>query len=160
MSCMFLNCPNFNQKLKFDTKNVVTMEKMFANLNIKKLEKENMADRQYSNYLFNQEINFNTPNLKNTSFMFYGCYDFNSNVFLSDTSKVEDMAFMFSNCINFNKNIKFDTSRVKTMRYMFAGCSSLHKLQSLSIPTAVIKPTAVVKKYVSNTNSSSRLQRL
>ena len=72
-----------------------------------------------------------TSNIKDMSFMFYGCENLKSlDISGWDTSNVEDMGAMFGNCINL-KSLDLsglDTSNVKDMCGMFYFCPAPYKI--------------------------------
>ena len=109
--------------------------------------------------------NLNTSEVKNMSWMFFGCSSLTSlNLSNFNTAKVQDMSYMFSSCSsltsldlsNFNNaNVtrmdcmfygcsgltsldlsNFNTANVKDMRSMFSGCSGLTSLNLSSFNTA------------------------
>jgi len=77
--------------------------------------------------------NFDTSNVTDMSYMFYGCSSLTTiklkNKF--NTSQVTNMEYMFGGC----KNLisldlsNFDTSNVTNMSYMFYDCSSLKEIK-------------------------------
>lgn len=73
---------------------------------------------------FNCDISkWDVSNVKNMSYMFYGCKDFNGDISKWDVSNVRFMDYMFYACKNFNQDIsKWDVSNVKAMGHMFYGC--------------------------------------
>ena len=70
---------------------------------------------------------WDVSNVTNMSYIFYYCYNFNSDLSNWDVSKVEDMKGMFFRCKKFEgKNLeKWDVSKIKDMTDMFYGCDSL-----------------------------------
>ena len=72
--------------------------------------------------------NFNTKNVTDMSYMFYGCYKINlKNALLGfNTSNVTDMSSMFGSSSIYEADTSyFDTSNVTDMYYMFGHCRSL-----------------------------------
>ena len=72
-----------------------------------------------------------TSNIKDMSFMFYGCENLKSlDISGWDTSNVEDMGAMFGNCINL-KSLDLsglDTSKVENMVCMFYQCPAPYEV--------------------------------
>ena len=66
---------------------------------------------------------FNTHNIIDTSYMFYGCSSLRV-VPLFDTSNVTNMNVMFQNCNSLYTVPLFDTSKVTNMSNMFNGCNN------------------------------------
>merc|ERR1711904_103384 len=77
-------------------------------------------------------LSWDTANVQNFSWMFYGAKLFDgSNLLPStwDTSSAEDMRFMFSYAENFNNDISknWNTSNVKYMNSMFEGTKKFNQ---------------------------------
>ena len=78
-----------------------------------------------------EETNFNgdiskwdVSNVKDMSYMFWGCKLFNQDISNWDVSNVTDMTCMFSNCFKFNQDISnWDVSNVSSWFYMFSHCT-------------------------------------
>ncbi|QQY78412.1 DUF285 domain-containing protein [Mycoplasma mycoides subsp. capri] len=71
---------------------------------------------------------WNTSNVTDMSYMFYGAEKFNQDISKWNTSNVENMSFMFSGCRCFNQNISnWDVSRVINISYMFEATNSFKK---------------------------------
>jgi len=74
---------------------------------------------------------FDTPNVTNMGYMFYGCGGLTTlDLSKFSTSNVIDMNHMFSGCSGLTSLdlSSFDTSKVTSMSYMFYGCNSLSLL--------------------------------
>lgn len=87
------------------------------------------------NFVLLEELDlsdFNTSNVENMSYMFYGCSALTSITFGDDfdTSSVTNMASMFFGCSSLTSLdlSSFDTSNVTDMNNMFYNCSSLTQL--------------------------------
>ena len=78
---------------------------------------------------FNGDIsNWDVSNVKNMSYMFWGCKKFNQDIFNWNVSNVTDMSYMFYECTNFNKDISaWDVSNVTDMNGMFYECISFNR---------------------------------
>lgn len=76
--------------------------------------------------------NFNTENVTDMQFMFYGCVRL-LNIDLSNinTSKVENMSYMFGSCSTLKKLnlVFFNTHNLKDGSYMFSNCMSLEEIK-------------------------------
>jgi surface protein len=87
----------------------------------------------YNAPAFNQPLDtsgnkWNTSNVTDMSFMFYGAINFDQTIINWNTSKVEKMTSMFSGATKFNKNISnWDTSKVTDMKEMFYGATKFNK---------------------------------
>lgn len=116
MSCMFYRCSNLKEikfSSKFETKNVIGMECMFAETAVTSLDLSS----------------FDTSNVKNMSSMFAGCKNLKEikwpEVF--DTSNVTTMSGMFGSCSSLTS---LDLSFLKNpnalnIQGMFQNCSNL-----------------------------------
>ena len=108
----------YNIKLKFNI-NIKECSYIFANC--KNIEDINLSD-------------FNTENVINMKYMFYGCNIKKINLFSFNTKNVKNMNNIFENC----KNLKyldisfFDINNVSNMSEMFKGCSSLISFPDIS----------------------------
>ena len=108
----------YNIKLKFNT-NVKDCSYMFANC--KTIEDINLLD-------------FDTNNIINMKYMFYGCNIKEIDLLSFNTKNVKIMNNMFENC----KNLKYleldflDINNVTDISEMFKGCSSLISLPDIS----------------------------
>ncbi len=83
--------------------------------------------------------NFNTANVTDMGFMFYGCSSLTTlDLSNFNTAIVTNMRNMFSACISLTTLdlSNFNTANVKDMRYMFDGCSSLTTLDVSNFNTA------------------------
>lgn len=61
--------------------------------------------------------------IKDTSYMFYGCRGFNTDVPSWNVSNVTNMDYMFFQCSSLNSNLNnWNVSNVKSMRFMFSEC--------------------------------------
>ena len=68
--------------------------------------------------------NWNTSNVTDMSFMFWGCNNLKCNISNWDVSNVENMDYMFDHCKNFDCDLgNWDVSNTKSMKYMFKNCS-------------------------------------
>ena len=134
----------------FDTSNVTTMERAFADcsslvsLNLTNLITNKVVDMSYMfnscKSLISIDISgFNTSNVTNMEGMFGFCQKI---VTLSltnfNTSKVTKMANMFQECVSLiDLNLtSFDTSNVVDMRGMFQNCKSLTTINLLNFDTS------------------------
>ena len=75
--------------------------------------------------------NFNTENVTDMKFMFYGCARlFNVSILGLKTDKVEDMSYMFGSCssIKMLDLSSFDKTNLKDASYMFSNCMSLEEI--------------------------------
>ena len=104
---------------------------LYINGNKRKYEKYFIPEKEG---LYNILLKFNI-NMKDCSFMFYGCYSLNSLPDISkwDTSNVKNMSDMFNGCSSLNSlpNISnWNTANVTDMSFMFDGCSKLKKIPS------------------------------
>jgi len=79
--------------------------------------------------LFNQDISaWDTSNVTNMSYMFYGATAFNQDINGWDTSNVTKMTFMFDRAKTFNQDIgRWNTSNVTNMYSMFDSASSFNQ---------------------------------
>lgn len=133
--------------LKWDTKNVTTMEKMFygCKLNFKiefttTMNVENMSYMFYDATKFNEPLleSFNTNNVTNMSFMFCGASIYNQPLPISfKTNYVKNMRSMFQNAINYNHPIIFNTENIENVREMFDNAISFN--QPININAIKIK---------------------
>ena len=74
---------------------------------------------------------WDVSNVKNMEYMFYNCYNFNSDLSNWDVSSVGNMKLMFNGCINFDSDLsKWDVSNVENMECMFSNCKSLKQIPS------------------------------
>lgn len=83
--------------------------------------------------------NFNTANVTNMSFMFYGCYNLTSlNLSNFNTANVRDMYSMFFSCTSLTglDLSNFNTENVIYMGFMFDSCISLTSLNLSNFNTA------------------------
>ena len=78
----------------------------------------------FSNFSRNIDVSlWDVSNVRDMSYMFFNCTNFNCDLSGWNTSKVERMDCMFYNCTNFNSDLSnWDISKVKSMNYMFYGC--------------------------------------
>lgn len=86
--------------------------------------------------------NFNTANVTNMSFMFYGCYNLTSlNLSNFNTANVRNMDGMFFGCTSLTglDLSNFNTENVIYMGCMFDSCSSLTSLNLSNFNTANVK---------------------
>jgi len=66
---------------------------------------------------------WDVSNVKDMSYMFYGCTKFNSDISKWDVSSVEDMNGMFYYCSKFNQDLSnWDVRNVINMHGMFEDC--------------------------------------
>jgi len=71
---------------------------------------------------------WDVSNVKDMSYMFIRCYNFNCDLSKWDVSNVTNMYAIFYECSNFNKDISdWDVSKVKDMRDTFNGCTSFNQ---------------------------------
>jgi surface protein len=75
---------------------------------------------------FNGDVSmWDVSNVKDMSYMFYGCRYFNCDISNWNVSNVENMSLMFHDCTIFNANLsKWNVSNVTNMYGMFLGCES------------------------------------
>ncbi len=89
------------------------------------------------------QINLNTSNVTDMSYMFENCPDLPQIGVISsclNTSKVTDMSCMYSNCgIKYLNLGNFDTSKVTDMHDMFKGCSAIRCIQLSSFNTGSVR---------------------
>ena len=132
--CNYYGCikyiHNFND-------NLIDLSHAFIHSKIKKIP-DYLPPRllNISNLFLNSEISRTTykniskwdvSNIRNMSYMFSGCSDFNSDLSKWNVSNVTDMSHMFSGCENFNSDLsKWNVSNVKNMSYMFYRCSKFN----------------------------------
>ena len=76
------------------------------------------------------ELNPNTNNVTNMSYMFYECVNLSS-VPVLDTSNVTNMSCMLMNCESLKSIPLFNTSNVTDISYSFYGCRSLIEIPLL-----------------------------
>ena len=78
----------------------------------------------FSNFSRNIDISlWDVSNVRDMSYMFFNCTNFNCDLSKWDVSNVKYMTWMFYNCTNFNSDLSnWDISKVKSMNYMFYGC--------------------------------------
>ena len=116
MSHMFHGCTKFNQDLSnWDVSSIEKMNCMFADCNsFIGTGLDNWGDKVF--------------NVKDMSYMFYGCTHFNQDLSKWIVSNVTDMSRMFSGCTEFNQVLSnWDVSNVKYMNYMFSGCKKFNQ---------------------------------
>ncbi|MCR5390410.1 MAG: BspA family leucine-rich repeat surface protein [Lachnospiraceae bacterium] len=95
---------------------------------------------------------FDTSNVKDMGYMFYGCSGLTSlNVSSLDTSNVTDMSGMFQGCSDLtNLDVSgLDTSNVTDMGSMFQGCSGLTTLDVSGFDTSNVTDMAIMFSYCS-----------
>ena len=86
--------------------------------------------------------NFNTSNVDEMHYMFYGCESIISlNLLNFETKKILFMDGMFQGCkkLEHLNIINFDTSSVTSMSHMFHGCSSIASLDLFNFNTNYVK---------------------
>ncbi|EOA07442.1 Hypothetical protein, predicted lipoprotein, DUF285 family [Mycoplasma yeatsii 13926] len=72
--------------------------------------------------------NWNTSNVTNMKYMFYGAHNFNQPLNNWNTSNVTDMKYMFYESHNFNQPLNnWNTSNVTDMGWMFSGAKSFNQ---------------------------------
>jgi hypothetical protein len=139
-SSMFASAYQFNQDLQLTMTSVQTADSMFFNAPLfnANIGTWNMASVTTTAHMFDQAISFNngqpygavgsmpwvTPNLENTSFMFYLCDAFNQSVSSFTTSVVTTMESMFDGAVHFNNGNDpdiglWDMSAVLTLESTF-----------------------------------------
>ena len=82
---------------------------------------------------------FNTSNVTNMSWMFYGCSSLSSlDLSTFNTSNVTDMGWMFFGCKSLSSLdlSTFNTGSVRNMKSMFSGCNSLSSLNLSTFNTS------------------------
>ena len=136
MSYMFYNCSVFNQNLStWIVSGVSNMSHMFQGTNV-----------------FNNggaPINWNTPALTNTSFMFESALVFNQPLSLVMTA-VTTTESMFYNAPQFNQNLSaWNMSSVQSMKNMFAYAQVFNNGQAPGASTAPLSWTTTALKDTS-----------
>ena len=99
---------------------------------------------------------FNTSNVTNMSYMFYGCSSLTSLDLSSfNTSNVTNMECMFWECSSLTSLdlSSFNTEKVNAMNYMFNFCSSLTSLNLSSFNTANVTDMSGMLCYCSSLTS-------
>ncbi len=88
---------------------------------------------------FNGDISgWNTTSITNMSYMFYNASAFNQSIGSWTTSAVTNMSYMFYNALAFNQNIStWTTSAVTNMSYMFYNASTFNQNIGTWITSAV-----------------------
>lgn len=136
ISCMFLGCIEFNQKVIISNMTGVTnMTSMFHGSSI-------FNNGSIMNFAGNSLDWTTSPALSNLTNIFNGCVAFNQQVNFSNMTGVTSMHGMFSGCSSFNngstsndgnKPILMDTSNLLTkVTYMFNNCSSFNQNVNIS----------------------------
>ncbi|MGI7553953.1 BspA family leucine-rich repeat surface protein [Campylobacter coli] len=91
-----------------DTSNITNMSGLFAD---------------FTRIDFSGIETWDVSNVRDMSWMFLNCPNFNQNISEWDVKKVETMSGMFWNCESFNQNIrKWNIKKVWDMSYMFKYC--------------------------------------
>ena len=94
---------------------------------------DDMSYMFYGAYNFSDNINsWDVSNVDNMKYLFGFAKEFNFPLDNWDTSSVTDMSYMFNDAESFNQPINFDTSSVTNMRYMFKDAISLNQPVSLN----------------------------
>ena len=98
-----------------DTSNIIDMSYLFKTLNILSVLSINLDISKW-----------NVSNVKDMSYMFFGCKSFDGDLSSWDVSNVETMEYMFTNCKNFTgKGLEnWNVSNVINMESMFMGCEN------------------------------------
>ena len=98
--------------------------------NLNDIDTSMITDMSALMYNLNQNIDislWDVSNVRDMSYMFYGCDKINCDLSGWNTSKVERMDCMFCSCINFNSDLsKWNVSSVKNMDCMFLNCTSFN----------------------------------
>ena len=100
--------------------------------------------------------NLNTSEVKNMSWMFFGCPSLTSlNLSNFNTAKVQDMSYMFSSCSSLTSLdlSNFNTANVTNMSWMFAGCSGLTSLDLPNFNTDKVQDMSYMFFYCSGLTS-------
>ena len=100
--------------------------------------------------------NLNTSEVKNMSWMFFGCSSLTSlNLSNFNTAKVQDMSYMFSSCSSLTSLdlSNFNTANVTNMIWMFAGCSGLTSLDLPNFNTDKVQDMSYMFIYCSGLTS-------
>ena len=85
-------------------------------------------DQAQATEKYNHINKWNTSQVTDMSFMFYGASSFNQDVSEWDVSNVTDMSYMFYNKKSFNQDVSgWNVSNVTDMSYMFHGASSFNQ---------------------------------
>ena len=85
-------------------------------------------DQAQATEKYNHINKWNTSQVTDMSFMFYGVSSFNQDVSEWDVSNVTDMSYMFYNKKSFNQDVSgWNVSYVTDMSYMFHGASSFNQ---------------------------------
>ena len=120
----------------WDTSNVTSMIRTFANCRgeVKGIERWNVGRVTTMREAFhkcncNPDIGrWDTSNVRDMSYMFYGAWAFNRPIGHWDTSNVSNMSNMFNGASVFDQPVgHWSTSNVETMSYMFAGARAFNQ---------------------------------
>ena len=97
-----------------DTREITDMSQLFKEVNINKIKDTIDISK------------WNVSNVKDMSYMFFGCKSFDGDLSGWDVSNVETMEYMFTNCKNFTgKGLEnWNVSNVINMESMFMGCEN------------------------------------
>ena len=91
-----------------------------------KLFYDNKKHINFTKYNFDVS-DWNVSNVKNMSFMFFGCERFNCDLSRWKVPKVKAMHGMFFRCVSFNSDLSgWDVSNVEDMNAMFSGCKNFN----------------------------------
>ena len=137
ISFSYIEGDSNNYKFQFDLENnIVILKYNLCPISFNKMFKD-------SDSLIKVDLSrFYTSNVKDMSFMFYGC-DHLGDVYLKGvvTSAITNMQSMFENCLILTSLdlSSFDTSEVLTMKNMFYNCNKLSYIDVSSFDTAKVK---------------------
>ena len=98
--------------------------------NLNDIDTSMITDMSALLFNFNRNIDislWDVSNVRDMSYMFYGCDKLNCDLSRWNTGKVERMDCMFCSCQNFNSDLsKWNVSNVKNMDCMFLNCTSFN----------------------------------
>ena len=100
--------------------------------------------------------NLNTSEVKNMSWMFFGCSSLTSlNLSNFNTAKVQDMSYMFAGCSGLTSLDlpNFNTDKVQDMSHMFSHCSGLISLDLSNFNTDNVTNMSFMFSYCSDLTS-------
>ncbi|ECP7577918.1 BspA family leucine-rich repeat surface protein [Campylobacter jejuni] len=145
-----------------DTSKITDMSCLFRNStreDFSGIEKWDVSSVRDMSYMFSYCKNFNQPlngwdvsGVENMCAMFKYCTSFNQDISKWDVSNVKDMDSMFWGCHSFNQDISgWDVLNVENMSYMFSGCENFNQDLS-SWDTSKVKTMAYMFADCENFN--------